>query len=352
MRRMLKQDDGAVAVIVAILLGLALLGLAAIVVDAGSLYSVKREFQNSADAAALAAVQDLPGNVGAADSAAQVYADQNARHTLTSVQAAFGADQGSGPESVTVTVDGIAPLGFAQIWGMTQSPIRAKASAAVQSPTGYGRRVMPFGIMSKEPSGSAPFGYVFNEQVMLKQAPPDGEAGNFQFLSLTDPPGEHVGANLINEALANGGVDVEVFINELYSTRTGLNGRQIIRNLIDWIGADTCTFDEVATIDPDDGTVRIHDYACHRLIVCPIIVDPGPPVAYNWNELNGTSQPVQVISFAWFFIEDWGSDTQLGAGTGNDCWISGRFIRPLSPEDATEWGPVDPLGAIGFRLTD
>jgi hypothetical protein len=79
MRRM-STDDGAVAVIVA-LLAVSLFGFAAIVVDIGALYAERRELQNGADAGALAVVDEClrtdcsHGNV---TSVAGSYAGQNA----------------------------------------------------------------------------------------------------------------------------------------------------------------------------------------------------------------------------------------------------------------------------------
>lgn len=55
--RRVSDERGAVAVIVALLM-VALIGMAALVVDAGALYQERRELQNGADAAALAIAED------------------------------------------------------------------------------------------------------------------------------------------------------------------------------------------------------------------------------------------------------------------------------------------------------
>ena len=57
MRRIASDDRGAVAVMTAIML-VALLGIAALAVDAGALYAEKRELQNVADSSALAIAED------------------------------------------------------------------------------------------------------------------------------------------------------------------------------------------------------------------------------------------------------------------------------------------------------
>lgn len=77
----LQQEDGAAAVIVGVLM-LMLIGFAAFAVDAAALYQEKRELQNGADAAAVAAAQEciysgVCDNT-AHDALADDYADSNA----------------------------------------------------------------------------------------------------------------------------------------------------------------------------------------------------------------------------------------------------------------------------------
>lgn len=80
MRRMTGRDEGAVAVLTA-LLALVLFGMAALVVDAGAFYLEKRELQNGADAAAYAVAADcaadLPACLAYASTSAS-FADSNA----------------------------------------------------------------------------------------------------------------------------------------------------------------------------------------------------------------------------------------------------------------------------------
>lgn len=342
-----NREDGAAAVIVVLLFAFVLFGLAALVVDVGSMYTTKRDAQNMADAAALAGVQDLPFGPGAASTAATYYMNLNKNHDFAIDPEIEIYATNAANDTITVKVYPNAPAFFARTWGITAMQVNAKATAMVGSPGGY-NGVMPFGIMSAEPSGTAAFGYAFNQQVTLKQPAASGEAGNFQFLSLTDPPGGHIGNNVITEALKTGGVDVPVYIGEEYNTKTGINGQTVWKSLKILIGTDDCTVSEVAELQ-DDGTVVINDYDCPRLIVCPIIEIPGPPVSYNWNDLNGSSL-IRVIGFSFFFIDEIDYDKS----TGNECLVTGRFVRPVldSDFDALDWGPIDPYGGIGFRLVD
>lgn len=343
-RKFVRDDEGATAMVVAVMI-LVLLGVGALTVDAGALYAERRQMQTGADAAALAGVQELPGDPGAAVSQATSYADTNA--SFASGQTFTVSSTYAANDTITALLnDPARQLFLAKFIGHDTASVSAKATAIVASPSAYSHGVMPFGIMSKEPSGTTSFGYAFNELVRLKQPSQQGEAGNFQFLALTDPPGGHTGNADIRYALSNGGVPNAVYLWELYNTRTGINGNTVSNGLNEWIaGHEACTFDGVTDLNPD-GTVNIVDPDCHRVIVCPIIVDPGPPVAYNWIELNGQSRPIQVIGFSYFYIESIGT-------TGNDCYVDGRFIRPVGPdEDVLEWGPIDPTGLIAYRLID
>ncbi len=337
-----RGDDGAVAAIMVVSI-VALLGFAAIVVDAGVLYTERRHLQTAADAAALAGVQELPGSPAAAVAQAQNYAAINgsiADDLKFTVMSKYSANDSIKAE----VVDTARGLYFARFLGIDSAPVGAKATAVVASPSVMGSGVMPFGIMSKEPSGTAPFGYVYNQTVRLKQPAQQGQSGNFQFLALTDPPGGHYGNNDIKWALSNGGVPNPVYIGGIYNTKTGVNGNTVQKELNEWIGGDTHSFSQVTQLHAD-GSVDITDPACHRIIVCPIIVNPGPPIQYNWIDING-SKPVKVIGFAYFFIEAVGT-------TGNNCYVDGRFIRPLgADEDVLEWGAIDPYGRVAFKLID
>jgi hypothetical protein len=331
-----------VAVIIVVLLA-----FAAIVVDAGAVYARRRQLQTAADAAALAGVQELPNDPGSAVAVADAYASDSA-YSANHGQPVVGTYDiqsiyGSNDAIEAYVRDPGYGLFFARAMGFESEPVEARATAVVASPSVIGSGVMPFGIMSKEPSGTAPFGYAFNELVRLKQGSQGGEAGNFQFLDLVggelDQGG---GAPDVYNPLANGGVDEPVAIGEEYYSQTGINGTQVSNKLNQWIGADACAFSTVVELN-DDGTVSILDPDCHRIIICPIILNAvtGEP---NWPP--GSSDPVVIIGFAYFFVES------IGA-TGPECYVDGRFIRPLTPDDdILQWGPIDPYGAIGYRLID
>ncbi len=115
MRRM-RGDEGAVAVLVAIL-SLVLFGFAALVVDAGALYVERRELQNGADAASLAIAQDCAaGECGIPAQTAQSYADSNSRDGDGAyVQDVCGAGAPELAPCSDVPADSVAGAGFVSV---------------------------------------------------------------------------------------------------------------------------------------------------------------------------------------------------------------------------------------------
>jgi hypothetical protein len=111
--RRLRRDEGLVLVLVAGLLVI-LLGMAALAVDLGSLYSERRQLRNGADAAALAIAEDCGRNPGsctqeAAEATALLYADANSDDGASGVTVALDVTGGTGTVSVvTSAFDGKA----------------------------------------------------------------------------------------------------------------------------------------------------------------------------------------------------------------------------------------------------
>src|SRR5687767_12232606 len=91
---MRRRQEGAVAVMVALSLGV-LLGLAGIVIDVGRLFVLRSELQNAADACALAAAFELDGNANAltrAENAGILAGTRNAANFQSTPVAVTAAD--------------------------------------------------------------------------------------------------------------------------------------------------------------------------------------------------------------------------------------------------------------------
>ncbi|MDP2181736.1 MAG: pilus assembly protein TadG-related protein [Actinomycetota bacterium] len=135
MRTRFHDDQGAVAVIVAILL-IVFIGLSAVVVDAGYWYTVRRQLQTAADAAALAGCQDLILDKSDAEIWATVesYAGMNAvipANSITVIAPSSGGLSDITSDSVKVAVGTESRSFFGRVFGVEQTTIRAQANAKI-----------------------------------------------------------------------------------------------------------------------------------------------------------------------------------------------------------------------------
>lgn len=126
MRRALRSEQGQVLPLAAFFLVTVLLGVAALAIDFGVWYTKSRQVQSVADAAALAAGQDLPGSPSAAVGAAESYAADN-DGTLAGAPVISATDLPN--DTVTVAATGQAPAVFARIFGISSITVHAHASA-------------------------------------------------------------------------------------------------------------------------------------------------------------------------------------------------------------------------------
>lgn len=154
-KRIIKEDKGAVLPFVALLLAFVLLGFAAIVVDAGTLYNARKTMVTAADAGALAGAMEMEKSLGKSGSEL-INIQTKAKQIARSVALKNGADGAegkllvsikqqtvnlpSGPElrdviEVVVTMN--QKLTFARIFGVNESNVDAKAVAT----WGYTRKL-------------------------------------------------------------------------------------------------------------------------------------------------------------------------------------------------------------------
>ncbi len=145
-RAKLREEQGVVAVTVAILM-IVFLGVAALAVDMGYLYTVKRQLQASADAAALAGVSELLEGADEAGvlAVAEDYADRNAERPADGLLMLEDAPLTEvGGNFVRVTVEKDSPLFFGRMWAADPT-IQATAEARVAYVTGM-RGLIPIGL--------------------------------------------------------------------------------------------------------------------------------------------------------------------------------------------------------------
>lgn len=137
--RRAREERGAAFVFVVVFLGL-LLAMAAFVVDVGSWFTAQRRLQGAADAATLAAAQELP-NTAAATSSATTYADAN----ITGLEA--WSPTFPDANTIEITLSKAVPGIFAKVMDVDSVTVHAHARARAGAAAGL-KYVAPVAISS------------------------------------------------------------------------------------------------------------------------------------------------------------------------------------------------------------
>ena len=152
--RLWGDEKGNTLAVVA--LGMAvILGMAALVIDAGLLYLTRARLSRAADAAALAGVRELPENPATAESVARDYACRNGVP-----EGSIAVNISDRNHKISVEISEDVRLTFAGLLGFPQTRVKAKAVARVGSIEGM-KGVMPFGV-DKALFGSEGFSHDIN----------------------------------------------------------------------------------------------------------------------------------------------------------------------------------------------
>lgn len=152
-KRFLKQEEGAVAVFMAVAMVM-LLGFAAFAVDIG-LYNVKKaQLQTACDAAALAAIYKMPDRTQAT-STAKSYVDKNG-FPQDKTTVSFSSDN----TRVTVNVKLDEKTHFATVLGIKKLKLEGKATAAMGVQSGGG--VFDYLLFRGDTKGELTLGGTFN----------------------------------------------------------------------------------------------------------------------------------------------------------------------------------------------
>jgi hypothetical protein len=121
----IRNDRGQATVLTVIFL-VVLIGMGALVLDVGSWFREQRDTQSDADAAALAAAQELPISVSEADAVGRQFLLKNGVTTAPDISFSRKfADN----DTVTVRVNRPAPGVFARVFGIDSVDVGARATA-------------------------------------------------------------------------------------------------------------------------------------------------------------------------------------------------------------------------------
>lgn len=124
-----RRNQRGQAFVLTVLFLTTLMGMATLVIDLGAWFRQHRQLQATADAAALAGAQELPGSTGNANAFAVQYAHKNTQG-LTGLEITFSSAVET-DDTIHVHVKKPAPGFFAKVFGIDSVNEGAKAAARV-----------------------------------------------------------------------------------------------------------------------------------------------------------------------------------------------------------------------------
>ena len=193
-----KRENGQ-AMVMTVLFLTALLGAGALVLDVGSWFREKRQLQSTADAAALAGAQALPGSPSSATAFALQYAQTNGRPIATN-DITISSDM-SANDTIAVQAKSVAPGFFSKLFGIDSVNVGADAAAraALAAQALY---VAPMVVRKSHPLLSGAGCPCFKQQTTLDYDPM-GAPGAFGMLNL-EGGGGTVGTSAEGEWILRG----------------------------------------------------------------------------------------------------------------------------------------------------
>ena len=328
------RDQRGQVLVVAMLFITVLAAGAAMSLDVGNYLSHRRNLQNSADAIALAASQELPTSSGTLATANQ-WAVKNGVD-LNSMTVTIIPQHLPSEPNPTVKVELTVDHGFtfARLLGIDSADLTVSATAIITSAAG-GDGVAPLSV-TEEALEEATFG----QEVVLKYDANNIQQGNTSPLQIDGPGSGNCGSQSEKycSALQYGSESVVCAdgADSTYCTGSSVANtepgnkvgptRTAINNRLDSTAAACSDFEGANGVFEDDpttseiGVYRIRQdcnpfldgsYESNRVLIIPVI-----------DELCNGSCEVTVVAFALFFLERIGD----GGCTGNDCEIVGRFV--------------------------
>ncbi len=385
-----RRDRGQVLVLVALAI-FALLGIAALAVDVGYMYSTRHELQRSADAGALAGASafttgdwsdtsmasDHPR--GIADARARDFASRDVVVESRLDPAAEVAVAFPAADRIEVVTSRTVPLFFARIFGMDSRLItaRAVAQAAVAGPPNDVNCIKPFaipypwaddpaygtdrqgnadGLYEGQPAPgetvytdcSGGVGLCPGTRITLKvgspstdNTSPSGQQSSGQFFLIQGNVGGETfqGAADLRTFISDGCFPIDLTLpvdmmtgNMMGPTVQGIAALIAKDPASQWVDADGAPSSPDHPYDPVNGT-----HLASERIVRVVIYDPRDPIVGGGSGgTQGTNASIPVgYTLAGFWIEGVGRQ-------GNDGYVTGRYIpaSAFGGQSSTNPGPL------------
>jgi hypothetical protein len=325
-----QSERGQVLVLSALVMVI-LLGFAALVIDGGNTLLQRRNQQGVADAAALAAVRDLPSSSGSADATARAYAttENSADGSIVDQVVVTGAATGScdgglgavalGPESVCVVVHTNTNGTLSRILGLGSWHENARAVAQASQVTALGGW-LPFGVRQGAFTDSPP--------TQLTITPGDASANVGGMINTpAGPTCKFYGGNQIGDVIegsAYGGADAcPITIGQTVQTQTGVSTGNITNKGFDpRIGTNTQSFSDVFGQDAS-GNYFVKDASSPRLGIIPVAQDPTG----NW-PLSGNAT-IAIVGYVLVYIGDTSKPPSYPAYSGSGSALT-IYLTPVN----------------------
>jgi Putative Flp pilus-assembly TadE/G-like len=264
----------------------ALCAMAGFSIDVGSWYQAHRSVQAIADASALAAVKNLPGNTSQATTDAQTYASKNSG-SLSAGNMAYSTKYMSG-DTVTVTASKVAPAYFLKVIGINSTTVTATSVATAEN-LQSARGAMPFGVINTQPELSGAGCPCFNVPATLS-------------VTKVGAPG---GFGIVNIDGSSGPASPSTIAGWI------TNGCNCTTNAPQWYGGSPgARFNASAVKTAVNGAIG-------KIMLFPV---------YDQVTGNGANITYHVVGWSPFKITGWN-------GGGSSATISGYFVK-------TDWTGV------------
>jgi len=357
-----RRERGQVLLLFAVAIPI-LLGMTGMAIDIGSYATERRDLQNAADAASLAAAQELP-DAGAAEAAAHAWGLKN---DIDVADMDVSVTGGTTAPRVRVVIERSHEFAFMPILGIDEKDVSGAASA-VKVSYGGGSGVVPWSVTedtlnwaTTQPPGT---------EVTLKFGADNGEVGNYGVIAI-----DGTGASVYEEAVEFGSDSAMCAIGTencpvgsctgdypdacaetaeecdgaLCEPETGnISGKtkSAVEYRLDHTKDECDTFGETFSGPDADGEYDL-DPDCNPWASGGACPDPetDPPAECSRQVIiipvidqfgSGSSDPVTVMEFALFFLTGLSCESDTGNGNGNGnsgtggqghCEVQGIFVR-------------------------